>query len=85
MTEPPTGPSTSPNNAHVDQDAPASGKAALRLASRSVSMWLLLVLTIGALAALVFMAFHLHPMPSGKVRGPGDEAAPNAPADYRRR
>jgi len=52
---------------------------------RSPFTWVILALTVAALAALVFMAFNLHPVDSGHIRGPGDEAAPNAPADYRRR
>lgn len=52
---------------------------------RSPFTWLILALTVAALAALAFMALNLHPVDSGKIRGPGDEAAPNAPPDYRRR
>lgn len=52
---------------------------------RSPFTWVLLALTLTALAAVAFMAFHLHPVDSGQIRGPGDEAAPNAPADYHRR
>jgi hypothetical protein len=52
---------------------------------RSTTMWALAVLTLGAVIATVFMALHLHPVDHGEVRGPGDEAAPQAPADYKRR
>jgi len=37
------------------------------------------------LAVFLFMSMHPHPVDEGKIRGPGDEAAPNAPPDYKYR
>lgn len=50
---------------------------------RSPTMWLLFLITLATLVGLVFMAFRLHPVDAGQVRGPADEAAPNAPLDYK--
>jgi hypothetical protein len=85
---PTTDPALNTSNSHdtVPESASnsePSGVAALRMASRSVTLWIFFLITIAALAGLVFMAFHPHPVDSGKVRGPGDEAAPNAPPDYK--
>jgi hypothetical protein len=55
------------------------------IAARSLIMWTLLLLTLGGIAMMVFIAMHRHPADGGRVRGPGDEAAPNAPPDYKRR
>lgn len=56
-----------------------------KLALRSVSLWLVFLLTIATFVVVAFMAFRRHPVDGGHIRGPGDEAAPNAPPDYKQR
>jgi hypothetical protein len=67
-------------------DAPAvSGAEARDSAARTAVIWLLPLVILACLATMLFIHFNTHPVDSGKVRGPGDEAAPNAPPDYKRR
>jgi len=47
--------------------------------------WVLLAATLAVVVGMVIMAFDLHPIASGHVRGPADEGAPNAPLDYKLR
>jgi len=53
--------------------------------ARTAVIWVLPLVILACLAALLFIHFNTHPVDDGKVRGPGDEAAPNAPPDYKRR
>ena len=62
--------------------APAQAEQSRR-ALRSPIIWGLGLLTLAALAGLLFMSMRLHPVEGGRVRGPGDEAAPNAPPDFK--
>jgi len=70
----------------VDVTAPAESRPEEReRAARRAVAWVLPLVILACLAVMLFIHFHTHPVDDGKVRGPGDEAAPNAPLDYKRR
>jgi len=54
-------------------------------AGRTTVIWVLPLVILACLAVMLFIHLHTHPVDDGKVRGPGDEAAPNAPPDYKYR